>query len=189
MGGVPSGLVRLAHCHQSHSFNAKYQVACNRIANGIKRVVVNSMPAGDARWKQSNRAIVELCVADMGEGDVEFLLTFLNHDYRSSEIIHWCMPGCCSSVAVFKIKSRQSVKIVCGSPPDVPLLYRWKHFEKANAFGARGINVHMIYPDYLPISPPFRLGLLDFCARPGSFLCVSTPNLHIYPPAQAPVSQ
>jgi hypothetical protein len=73
------------------------------------------------------------------------LLAFYNHDHEANEVIHWCLPNCCTSQGDFEVRSREHALLLLGRPPPAPLLYRWKHFDAATSFSLRGVCVHGIY--------------------------------------------
>jgi hypothetical protein len=75
-------------------------------------------------------------------------VAFLNHDWRSEEITHWCCPGCCESEQTSLERCLRLFNKIGMRIPDTPLLYRWKHFEPACSFALRGILVHR----YLPLA-------------------------------------
>ena len=152
MGNVPSALVRMAHCHQSCSFSAKYATAMKIVGRSIRQVKVTSLPAGSAVWLEANWDLLILTRADTSIERLKFLHQFLNNSYDEADPVHWCVFGCCKTTAEFNEKRQRAVMIVCGQPPDVPLLYRWKHFDKAGAFGTRGSRVHGLYPKCLTLA-------------------------------------
>ena len=49
-------------------------------------------------------------------------------------------------------KCENSFRVLCGIFPDIPLLYRWKHWEAAGSYALRGIGVNGVLVDLLQIA-------------------------------------
>jgi hypothetical protein len=94
--------------------------------------------------------LIDLASVDLRDGDADFLLSFFNSDWSSDEPIHWC-AGCCTATS-FPARAKQAVHTAIAGLPDVPLLYRWKHFEAANSYALRGVGIHGLYLKALTVA-------------------------------------
>jgi hypothetical protein len=119
-----------------------------RLTPEFRRLSVVSMPAASNIWLPKNKQKLLLCCADLNAEETEELLSFFNSDFDESEWAHWCVNGCCDDMS-FGPRSQKCMSIAFGRYPDVPLLYRWKHFENALSFNLRGVLLHRGLPNAL----------------------------------------
>ena len=94
-------------------------------------------------------------MVDLKPGLDVLLISFFNYTWDSTDLWHLCLPGCCccpehpdDEDKADKVSYAKGLDILRSCMlifPDVPLLYRWKHFEMNNAFNLRGkifCNLH-----------------------------------------------
>ena len=60
--GLPSTLVRMAHCHQNSLFTRKFNDALEHYADHVvQRVCVHTLPEASAEWRQRNYDLLRPC--------------------------------------------------------------------------------------------------------------------------------
>lgn len=143
-----AGLVRMAHASKSTLFAQCLEVAIDSLASAVIRHPLLELPRKVLRWKNSNRHKLHACAMDLSEESVELILSVLNDDWSTSvkqlsgQLNHYCVPGCCSSDLQCRAKTKAALRATVGSFFDVPLLYRWKHWDPATHFVLRNLLIH-----------------------------------------------
>ena len=102
------------------------------------------LPVSTRQLMQKNASILELCSGDLDEDQRALVLQLFNTDWGEQmgpgdRIQHLCEPGCCMSQAHFRRRVRQALDAVLGHLFALPLLYRWKGFDEACSWVARGL--------------------------------------------------
>ena len=106
--------------------------------------VVTRLPREAPAWRRRNLALLKACVAAMpglmdDEVDVETVLEFFNGDWANrNELCHWhiagdCLCGCGTREEAMDIALGCVHKLLARGM-GVPLQYRWKGVEAANAW-------------------------------------------------------
>lgn len=143
-----AGLVRMAHASRSSLFRHRLDYAIDAMADLVVRHEVVELPSKVQRWKNSNARKIAVCSCDLSEEQVDLILSVLNDDWavdlnqRGRQLHHYCLPGCCASSVETRAKVRKALKCTIGSFFDVPLIYRWKHFDPATHFTLRNLLIH-----------------------------------------------
>ena len=76
------------------------------------------------------------------------------------ECIHYCAGGCASPEVALQLAKDLALEIL-GTPPDAPLLYRWKGFEAAQSYATRGVSIHNMLPNTLSLAQRAKRSTLD----------------------------
>ena len=148
---LPSQLVRLSHCLESGRTATDFMEALAReIADHFCDKEVIELPCDAPMWREQATRYITLSrpAQDLSLADEEHLLACVNDDWSSVEsIIHWCVRGRCplacgGSADASKAMVTSALVNALGGPMVVPLLYRWKGFEKAAAWALRGRRCH-----------------------------------------------
>lgn len=138
----------MAHASKSTLFLQRLEVAIEGIANSVVRRPVVEMPQKVSQWKNSNSHMLAICSTDLSEESKELIICMLNDDWSASikergrRLSHYCPPGCCESDKACLLKTKAALKATVGTFFDVPLLYRWKHFDPAVHFTLRNLIIH-----------------------------------------------
>ncbi|CAK9110389.1 HMG box domain-containing protein [Durusdinium trenchii] len=95
-----------------------------------------------------NRTKLSICQSCLSSDEIENILTMFNHDWsvdlrsNCNRIVHFCRAGCCSSDDECHQKCRVALYAAAYRLWDIPLLYRWKHFEPAAEYVLRCLLLH-----------------------------------------------
>jgi hypothetical protein len=104
--------------------------------------------------RQANHRFLQLCSVDLPVDKVVAFEAFFNGT-RDGALHHWCCPSCncgCETEAQAQDMAWKLVASVTSCYPDVPLLYRWKHFEGALAYCHRNFGFGNILRGALQIA-------------------------------------
>lgn len=140
----------MAHASKSTSFLQRLDVAIDAVAQQFERRTVVSLPLKVSHIKASNAHKLEICRGDLSDESYQLILTMLNDDWNRplrqncGKLTHYCVPGCCASDKACQTKIKAALRASVGSFFDVPLLYRWKHFDPAAQFVLRNIIIHNV---------------------------------------------
>ena len=90
--------------------------------------------------------LLQMCSTDICEDDRELILTMLNTSWLDKfepgqHLLHICEPGCCGNDAAFRCRLRKVLDTMFSHLFTAPLLYRWKNFDGACEYVARGMVV------------------------------------------------
>ncbi|CAK8986134.1 unnamed protein product [Durusdinium trenchii] len=140
----------MAHSQHTTKFQTRLETFFDSISGSVNRRVVAQMPDVALGGQEINRKTLNLCTTGWEERDREAVLNFFNDDWTrvldtGLSITHWCLPGCCNDQHECVSKCKQNLELLLGKAPDVPLLYRWKHFEPCLEYSFRGLAVHQIF--------------------------------------------
>ena len=151
LDNLPSQLTKLAHLLESgrtmEDFRKKV-AALVELKFVYKRVC--QMPAEAGRWHAWARRTMEYSMAagDLDEAQMLSVLSFANGDWKNKdEFVHYC----CEEHCTFQCRrdenralatAKEISLMVVGSGTNVPLLYRWKGFEKTNGYVLRASRFH-----------------------------------------------
>ena len=108
------------------------------------------LPPATAVRQQAAAIILRIArgARDLSKGQEGRILQADNGDWTSYYIHHFCVPGCSlgcdGSEAKAKRIVRSEVVLSVDGQMVVPLLYRWKGFEAANAKYLRGRRQHQL---------------------------------------------
>ena len=137
-----------AHASKSSLFLQRLEVAIDSIAESVIRHTVVELPKKVLDWKQANSHKLDICSGYVSDETRNMIVEMLNDDWtisvkdRGGKLHHYCPPGCCESMKACQIKMKSALKGTVGSFFDVPLLYRWKHFDPAVQFTLRNLVIH-----------------------------------------------
>ena len=141
-----AGLVRMAHVSQSTLFRQRLHAAIKLLAQQAERHEVASLPDTIVAGINDNRKKLSICASDLTDAQQDQLLGMLNHRWSEpltdGKLQHWCAPGCCSSLPEMRAKMEEALMSSLGNGFEVPLLYRWKHFEPAVDYTLRNTAMH-----------------------------------------------
>ena len=145
-----TGLVRMAHASRSTLFRQRLDAAIDSVAKSVARHQVVDLPLKVLRAKAANAHKLQTCCSGISDDNRQLILDVLNDDWnvslkeRGGRLNHFCFPGCCANDKMCQDKTRTALKMSIGSFFDVPLLYRWKHFDPATEFVFRNILIHRL---------------------------------------------
>ncbi len=117
---------------------------------------VEALPAASEAWAREHAHVLRHSRAaqDLRDDDVQAILDFDNGNWREQSWTHWCVAcagTCCephlqvsAGRAMTEAAKRRKYVAICSLQGGllVPVLYRWKKFEKAQAWICRGRNQH-----------------------------------------------
>ena len=162
--GYWSSLVRLGHLFEGHSFRQRFQASLVQIVReSFRYMQCSELPPEAATWRQQAIQQLRLHSNDGPAKLSKRLLNIQRHmtkdngDPRQATMTHWCLgASCCpggeQEALSFLINSfSRMFEYTC-----VPLLYRWKHAAKANAFVRDGFFWHGILPRTLQNLPNMK---------------------------------
>lgn len=140
-----SNLVRLAHLFESSAFKKRFRAALNHVLlekfDFVK--LVGPMPENARRWQEVRANFLREFAAGVHPAKIAALLMIDNGDMTSDRFVHICLGCCDSKMAAFeKMYAVLLAVLIRGYP--VPLLYRWKHYEPAKGYLARGLGLHNV---------------------------------------------
>ena len=151
LGDLPSIVTRLCHVMQSARATQRKDTAIDREIESIfefKRCI--SLPDEAQQWRRHAEMVLELSQA-AGDMTPDDCLALLNHDNGNwrlrGKYIHWCLgpqscPSRCTDEAHSLRIAQNLGRASLGNDIPEPLLYRWKHIEKAWAYMQRGRHQH-----------------------------------------------
>ena len=144
---VPSQRVRMGHLLESSTtLKAMVDNVLHDIDDQFQFKQVFEYPDNFDEWQRHHQSILKLtrCTLDMTQEDEKELLLVDNGDWTIKERIHWHKYGVCqcggSNAA--KQKMRTSALKSMGSGSGLPLLYRWKGFERSGAWCHINRSIH-----------------------------------------------
>lgn len=151
-GDVPKNLVRLGHLLESGRTSSAYIRELTAVVKGsFKYQMCVRLPPESAEWRAKAERILQLSrpAMDLSPEQEQHILFADNGDWDSDEVVHYCVQGSCPLQC--NGSARKSERLVCaavvlaiGGPMCLPLLYRWKGFEKAVAWVWRGVRQHRL---------------------------------------------
>ena len=145
---VATALVRMTHSQHTTKFQSRFEAFLDRVAANVDRRLVGQIPSLVAANMENNRRILDMCSSELDVEERERIVNFFNHSWNDAmdgfRVIHWCSGGCCADQAACVAKCKAALETLIGRVPDVPLLYRWKHFEPCVEYAFRGIAVHRL---------------------------------------------
>ncbi|CAE7224835.1 unnamed protein product, partial [Symbiodinium sp. CCMP2456] len=140
------GLVRMAHVSQSTLFRQRLHAGIKLLVQQAERHEVASLPDTIVAGINDNRKKLSICASDLTEKQQDLVLCMLNHRWSEplvdGKLQHWCAPGCCASVPEMRARLEEALMASLGNGFEVPLLYRWKHFEPAVDYALRNTAMH-----------------------------------------------
>ena len=151
---VPAKLVKLAHILESGRVSSSYleQIAAviDEPGNFRYRECVR-LPADSAAWRAKATRVLHGSrpALDLTPVQEEHILCADNGDWDDEVITHYCVRGQCTlqcngSAARSRKLVKGAIMLSIGGPMCVPLLYRWKGFEKAVAWAWRAVRQHRL---------------------------------------------
>ena len=142
----------MSHCVQTTLFRQRLEKGLCGIVNRATRIPVMSLPATTRDAMVRNAAKLRLFSSGMDEEERELVLDLLNSDWSEPfesmqpGLVHMCRPHCCKDRNDFEKRLRSALQLTFGDMFQTPLLYRWKAFEPAAEFTARGLAIHGLLP-------------------------------------------
>ena len=135
------------------SHAAKPTLFCQRLQNSLAAMAqkaqcipVMVLPRTTSDAMLANRRKLGLFGSSLDEDQKDLVLCMMNSDWSSpvdeQSLVHICTPDCCKDEADFRKRMATALHLVYGGFFETPLLYRWKHWEPAAEFAARGMAVH-----------------------------------------------
>ena len=141
--------------------------------------LVPELPPESAQWRSYAAAMLDRSDPSLHltDQDKQSILLIDNGDWKSNTITHYCIPSCPAGCRGSKVRSLQILKsclalsITCVM--EKPLLYRWKGFERANAYVMRGRKQHDLLRRALEKTWPIRFVMLEtFCVTSFFWRCL-----------------
>ena len=157
--GVPSHLIRLGHALESGRQAAAFDEAISaEIDEFFKVRLCVELPAAWHAWRRKSARVLELSrpALDLSPQQEQIILDADNGSWEVVEgdeesllVTHWCVGSLCSLGCKSAASSKRAVKaamlLSLGGTAVVPLLYRWKYFEKALGKAYRGRKQHDLH--------------------------------------------
>jgi hypothetical protein len=157
--GVPSHLIRLGHALESGRQAAAFDEAISaEIDEFFKFRLCVELPAAWHAWRRKSARVLELSrpALDLSPQQEQIILDADNGSWEVVEgdeesllVTHWCVGRLCSLGCKSAASSKRAVKaailLSLGGTAVVPLLYRWKYFEKALGKSYRGRKQHDLH--------------------------------------------
>lgn len=151
LGDVPGTLVRLGHLLESgRNAGNYYQAVMDEIESDFHYDEVAIMPPEAAAWHSAARKVLEMSrpALNLTPEDEEAILAADNGNWAEKTVRHLCLNAgrCPLKCNGSRVRSLANVKprvalSICGRL-EIALTYRWKGFEKANAWCYRGRKQH-----------------------------------------------
>ena len=134
----------MANATKGTLFRQRLDNVLQSMVQKAERLEVVTLPASTREATRKNAQLLEMCSADLDEDQRALVLQIFNTDWdeqmsSTDHIKHICEPGCCSSMGVFRRRVKEALDALFGHLFPVPLLYRWKGFDEACAWTARGL--------------------------------------------------
>ncbi|CAK9027903.1 unnamed protein product [Durusdinium trenchii] len=134
---------------QSSNFRQRYDTALDLLASNVDRICVGVLPERVRLSMKQNMSMLQACSHGLTEDDQGFIVSMLNESWLTElpptgRISHYCHPECCRNTEECNSRMRRTLDLLLGHLFEVPLLYRWKHFEPALHFVARGLAAHSV---------------------------------------------
>ncbi|CAE7247860.1 unnamed protein product [Symbiodinium sp. CCMP2592] len=144
--GCLQGLVRFANATKGTQFRQRLDNVLTCLVQQAERREVTALPTSIQECRRRHSVLLQMCSTDMCEDDRELILTMLNTSWLDTfepghSLLHICEPGCCGNDAVFRCRLRKVLDIMFSHLFTAPLLYRWKNFDGACEYVARGMVV------------------------------------------------
>ena len=135
----------MAHASGTSLFRQRLEGGIASLVKAAKRSEVLALPQTTRDAVGRNAKKLKLFSTYLAEDDVDLILSMLNADWAEpmdEGLVHMCTPDCCTSDMDFQRRMTSALRAAFGGGFEVPLLYRWKGFEAAAEFAARGVGVH-----------------------------------------------
>lgn len=116
------------------------------VASKVRHEVVQ-LPESIQQAVNLNARKLKVCAFDLPDIVQEGMLNMFNSDWGETytgSLSHYCVPGCCASQRHTQQKAKDLLSIFLGRFFDVPLLYKWKHFQPSVVYCCRGMLVHQL---------------------------------------------
>ena len=135
----------MSHASKTSLFQQRLQNALAVFTQRAQRICVGTLPQTTRDAMRNNERKLSLFSTDLSEDQRELILHLLNSDWSipiEEGLVHFCAAGCCSDDAEFRRRMATALQAAMGGFFDTPLLYRWKYFDPAAEFTARGLAIH-----------------------------------------------
>ena len=149
LDGLPGKLVKLAHLLESGRLSTDYTKQIRRLASEVRIRSCARLPDVVNGFREKARRILELSrpAQDLTREQETFILNADNGDWDHDEIVHYCIGstcplGCGGDQARSRELVASAIVLAVGGSMTLPLLYRWKGFEKAVAWAWRAARLH-----------------------------------------------
>ncbi|CAE7227113.1 unnamed protein product [Symbiodinium sp. CCMP2592] len=141
-------LVRMAHASSTSLFRQRLETGIASLAKSAQRIQAFTLPQTTRDAVARNKRKLKLFSTFLDEEEVDLILSMLNADWAEPAdegLVHVCTADCCASDADFERRMTSALRAAFGGGFEVPLLYRWKGFEPAAEFAARGVGIHGLF--------------------------------------------
>ena len=154
--GVASNLIRLANLFKTRRFRERFK-SCLAVVvrERFKRWPCEILPGQAASWRsRSSKLMTDTAAADAGlpKDLLPKVLSLLNGNTQERNIDHYCLPDCavgCTDDEHAREQAAHLLQQLFAAPAPVPLLYRWKHFDRALSWARRAVGLHALLPAVL----------------------------------------
>ena len=148
---VWSTIVRLSHLFEGMSFRKSFaRTLTALISTNFQYMEVPELPPASHLWKLKSDTLRASfrCQSKMRRSAFESCLDFLNGDLNSDCFFHFCVRNgnkrCCEGKEDALAKILKILVPFCSKGYQVPLLYRFKHYDEAISFISFGTVVHNV---------------------------------------------
>lgn len=163
IGSLCSTLVRMARAMRSTKFQERFNASLDYLASRVVRQEVPVLPSFVSGWKNTYSSVCNLILRGMSEEGKRLCLEMFNEPWfparesESASWTHYCAPGCCSDQQDCVVRAREALRELLQVFPDIPLLYRWKHWEPCLHYAMRGTMIYRFLPVALARSANSKL--------------------------------
>ena len=163
IGSLCSTLVRMARAMRSMKFQERFNASLDYLASRVVRQEVPVLPSFVSEWKNTYSSVCNLILHGMSEEGKRLCLEMFNEPWfparesESASWTHYCAPGCCSDQQDCVVRAREALRELLQVFPDIPLLYRWKHWEPCLHYAMRGTMIYRFLPVALARSANSKL--------------------------------
>ncbi|OLP77380.1 hypothetical protein AK812_SmicGene42563, partial [Symbiodinium microadriaticum] len=142
-------LVRMAHASSTSLFRQRLEAGIASLVKSAQRIPAFSLPQTTRDAVARNAKKLKLFGTILTEEERDLILSMLNADWAETTadegLVHVCTADCCASDEDFERRMTAALRAAFGGRFEVPLLYRWKGFEPAAEFAARGVGIHGLF--------------------------------------------
>ena len=156
VGNLCSTLVRMARAMRSTKFQETFKNNVDLLAQNMVRRVVPELPSFVNDWLAEYNTFRDLVFSiggAMSADGKKLCGQMFNDPWFMGEMnspscmdngtwVHWCPPGCCASESDAYKRGREALRELLEVFCDVPLLYRWKHWEPCLGYVLRGTLIY-----------------------------------------------
>ena len=144
-------IVRLSHLFESMTFRKNFaRTMAGIVTNSFSYMEVAALPPAALKWASARQRLKDSfrCQSKLRRQAFEDILDFLNGDLESDTVFHFCVNSadhvCCASKEESLSKCLRLLVPFCSRGYQVPLLYRFKHYDEAICYVTFCTTIHQL---------------------------------------------